>query len=230
MSNKKIKDKFSLLHEAIDRNDMRSYNNLLFEVLSKTAVTFQLKLAVNICKKYLPIFNSRFSEDKFTSELLEKPEVWVKKYGARLSENHCTFEFQELDPSTASFISSLDAILWGHFHHKYPLIVTASSVTAILNYFSARGTIVWMADDPEAVIIWKSHKVPPRGRSLSSNVASLAVQKREKLYLLDKLKCSQLDIQNDINDEEIKIMLERWRVAEGLLLHPTTKGDTGSAW
>lgn len=225
MSNKKIRDKFSLLYESIDRNDLRSYNDLLFEVLSKTAVTFQLKLAVNICKKYLPIFNLRFSKDKFANELLENPETWVEKYGSKLSENNCTFEFQELDPSTASFISSLSAILWGHYHHKYPLIVTASSVTAILNYISARGTIVWMADDPEAVKIWKSHKVPPRGRSLASNVASLAVQKREKLYLLDKLENSQLDIQNDISDEEIKKTLERWKVAEGLLLHPTTGGS-----
>lgn len=223
MSNKEIRDKFSLLHEAIDKNDLRAYNDLLFEVLSKTTVAFQLNLAVSICKRYLPIFNSRFSKDEFINELLEKPEVWVKKYGEKLSENHFSFEFQELDPSTASFISSLDAILWGHFHYKYPLIVTASSVTAILNYISARGTIVWMADDPEAVKIWKSHKVPPRGRCLSSNVASLAVQKREKLYLVEKLKCSHLDIQSDINDEEIKIMLARWRVAEGLLLHPTTK-------
>ncbi|WPD24833.1 MAG: hypothetical protein SD837_09755 [Candidatus Electrothrix scaldis] len=167
----------------------------------------------------MPIFSSRNKVDKWAKEILINPEIWLKKNGKTTPVK------ENVDPSTASFVFALDALLWGQYYNKHTLIVTASSVTAIMRYIHARGVNVWMADDPEAVNLWKTGGIP-RNRTVGSNVGSLAVIRREWGYLLDKLETSNLYAQKNSNtDKDIEKILEVWKSAEMNLLHPIKYGE-----
>lgn len=186
-----------------------------FRITYGLPAQLQIALARLAINSYLPVFENKWPAITWPRQLLEDVDQWVRRFGKQLPD-----EPDDPDPADAAFLFSFDALLMAGSHHSNPLTLTSSCASAVNSAVNARQSNVWIADDPEAVEMWKTYQYFS-GRSVIENVASIAVAEREWTRVAASLEERQvLSCPEEADESEIEQALARWVEHEMLLIAP----------
>jgi hypothetical protein len=177
-----------------------------FRVLYGMPEVAQRTLVASMMRRYVPIFHMHWPTITWPEEILDQPELWVAQHDRALPQ-----EPASANSADASFLFAFDALLNGLQHRADRTVLTSSYVAAVNAAINARGINVWMADDPEAVVLWETQGYFP-GRSVTENLAAIAVIAREWQIVIDWIaeeQHSQLFVTGDPNQTEQA--LNRWK-------------------
>jgi hypothetical protein len=211
----KIKDLTNELEQAVMEQAWQRSAESCFRILYGMPEDPQRALVIFIMRRYVPIFRTHWPIITWPEQILDQPEQWVAQHDRALPE-----EPDSVNPADASFLFAFDALLNGLQHRADCTILTSSYIAAVKATIHARGTNVWMADDPEAVVLWETQGYFP-GRSVTENLAALAVIEREWRVVIDWIaeeQHTQLFSTGDPNEAEQA--LSRWKDHEFSLIIP----------
>jgi hypothetical protein len=202
------------LATQIAAHDWAGCSRLYFQATFGLPARLQIDLAHSAVNGYLPIFQKKRPTVTWPGRLLENVEQCVSQFGRDIPEPG------ELDPADAAFVSSLDGLLLASLHMTDLLTVTSSCAAAIGWAINARASNVWIADDPEAVEMWRTQQYLV-GRSMNENAAALCVAEREWSQVAAWLEERQIWINPEHIDEAvIAEALSRWEEHEMLVIVP----------
>ena len=204
----------SLTQQIVEHNWERC-SELYFRITYGLPAPLQTSLASLAINAYLPIFERKWPTQKWPRQLLEDVEQWVKEHGRQVPD-----EPDDADPADAPFLFSLDGILLAASYPDAPFTVTSACAAAVDSAINARQTNVWMADDPEAVEMWRNQEYLI-GRSVTDNAAAIAVQEREWRRVAAWLEEREVwNEPSEIDESETEEALARWIEIEMLFTVP----------
>jgi hypothetical protein len=208
-----VQELISQLEQAIIDHAWERCAEMCFRILYGVPKDNQRALVITMMRRYLPIFHTRWQTVTWPDQIIDQPGQWVARFGRAIPEQP-----EVVNPADAAFLFCFDALLNAIAHQSDSAILTSSHVTAINAAISARATNVWIADDPEAVALWKAQGYFP-GRSVTENVAAIAVTVREWQMAADWLAQHAQSFSID-DSNEVDRALERWKDHEMSLLVP----------
>jgi len=212
------KELLQLLAQQIAEHNWTGCAESYFRITYGLPAQLQIALACLAGKSYLPIFQHKWPDITWPRQLLDDVEQWVRQFDIQRPD-----EPEDADPADAAFLFSFDALLLASSHPTAPLIVTSSCACAIMSVINARQSNVWIADDPEAVEMWKTYQYSP-GRSVVENVAAIAVAEREWEKVVSWLEERQVSsIPDETDVDEIEKGLARWQENEMLPVGPRSQ-------
>lgn len=211
----KINDLINKLEQAVMEQAWQLCAESCFRILYGMPEDPQRALVTFIMHRYIPIFRTHWPITTWPEQILDQPEQWVAQHDRALPE-----EPDSVNPADASFLFAFDALLNGLQHKSDRAILTSSYVAAINATIHARGTNVWIADDPEAVALWKAQGYFP-GRSVTENMAALAVFAREWRVVIDWIAEEQhTKLLSTGDPKETERALSLWKDHELSLILP----------
>lgn len=209
------KELLDSLAQRIAEHNWQVCAQLYFRITYGLPAELQITMARLGINSYLPIFEKKWPAITWPRQLLGDVDQWVKQFGAQLPD-----EPDDPDPADAAFLFSFDALLLASSHPGDPLTLTSSCACAVISAINSRQSNVWIADDPEAVEMWKTYRYFP-GRSVAENVAAIAVAEREWKKVAAWLEERAVSSSPDEADvDEIEKGLARWEENEMLLIRP----------
>lgn len=204
----------SLLQRKAE-HDWQGCCEILFRVLYGIPANAQLSLARFAIGRYLAIFEHKWPTIKWPAELLRNVNKWLAGHGRSLPE-----EPADPDPADSAFLFAFDALLLASQHQSDELIITSSCAAAVISAINARQCNVWIADDPEGVVMWKGQGYFP-GRSVSESRPGIGVAEREWEEVATWLRTEEVGTYSEtITPDEIETGLARWKDQEMLLVVP----------
>ena len=206
----------SKLAQDIANYDWEGCYESCFKFLYGLPSRLQLDCTVYLVKRYLPIFEANRPKATWAKLLVNAPEKWLKEKGLKIPTSR-----SKERPAEAGFITSVDHLLSAYKTQNNRLGTTSACTSAIIAVIGAHMSNVWEADDPEAVMIWKtlSNVDDPdnltkaaetlSGRTLFDNVASCAVAEREWTVLLRRFR--EESTYSTPETEELEQAVEIWK-------------------
>jgi hypothetical protein len=219
------------LEKALAARDWDAASDNCFRTMYCLSGVFQLKIAVKIVGRYLPVFQSRCPTVTWPKDILENLALWVATNDRSIPEHETDH------PGDSHFLSSLDGLVLAQAYRANPLILTSSCVCAIENEIAARMDNVWFADDPEAYAVMKATYWSEtgeldireyqegvkefQGRSVCESAPALAVRDREWSIVLSSIKAHVGKPSRQKRDKEaMERDLMTWRRRGGYLIVP----------
>jgi hypothetical protein len=214
------------LTQAIAAHSREHCLQLCFKILYGLPAEIQIELACFVVRRYLPIFETHWPDVAWPRQLLNNPEQGFEEIGWEIP-----VEPQEVGPADATFLSSIDGLQLACSSQADPGRLASSCTYAIDTGIQARANNVWMADDPPAVSMWSQLASANdmddmeqllkefEGRSVTRNVASLAVRTREWKLVAEWLSAKEIWTHPDSTDTKQKEQyLTEWKTREFLLM------------
>ncbi|WP_428268225.1 hypothetical protein [Haliangium sp.] len=213
------KQRVDAFRAGIQVGDREDADSTLFRVLFGIPAQIQIELALEITRRFLPVFRKNHPEH--TAAV-----AWAESVLGDLGAYYDARGVEVSDPpekdagGDASFWYALYALLDAVSYAKQGKLhrVTPACCTALIWAVGARSANIWYADDPDAVQAWNDgHGEPLLGRGEHENLACLAVTKREWLIVADWLEQRQVGDYPEADEDERERWLAWWQERECLL-------------
>lgn len=180
----------------------------LFRVLFGLSPGLQIELARRTIERFSPIYKAHHPEAIWVQEILKGVDEYFHSHGKGLPEEPETTYGG--DPEFRYALHGLSDA-WSYAQQDNVAKVTTACCTSLIWAISARASNVWYADDPEAAQAFESgEREACRGRGPRSNVAALAVKKREWLLVADWLEEHQVGDYPEADEAEREKWFEWW--------------------
>ncbi|HBB35290.1 MAG TPA: hypothetical protein DC064_26730 [Cyanobacteria bacterium UBA9273] len=187
-----------------------------FRILYGLPLQIQLELASYMMGRYLPIFEAWRPNIQWPRILINDVAKWVEEFGKSVPSHHDAFK----GPDRSPFRYALHGLVEVYYYREDPFGLTSSAVYTAMSSIQARSEILWAADDPEAVEMWKNHACP-RQRGSYWNVASIAVSQREWNLIGEWLKKAEVwQYPDQVDMERMEYELAGWRGNQFVLSGP----------
>lgn len=220
-----------------------AFISLTFQIIFGLPTELQLRAALHMCERYLPIFEKKQPRSTWVRQLLGDVDAWFRAEGEVGPDIP-----DETDSADISYHYGFTNLLVGYHHRDDPACLTAGVCGMILHVVNARAQNVFLADDPIAARIEQEkdayHRMkdahhrnedgsyreddedyPPEPEyfndlwksehSASDNVAFLAVFCRECQHVVEWLRAEE--VWNYPEPEDLDAMmrgLKRWEERE----------------
>lgn len=208
---------------------------LCFQVMYGLPWEVQLGIARFMGEHYLPILEAKQPSVRWARALIEDVPGWYAAQGRAVPD-----EPESLDSADAAYMFYVASILYAYQFRSNQGSLTAACCCAITHVVHARALNVWVADDPEGVLL--QDKIMELGRTGEpypesgpfaagrlfapehqphNNVAYVAVARREWTRVSQRLSGETVVEPPEPDDiGAVARALERWRDHEFLLMKP----------
>lgn len=212
------REEIEKIDRAIKEKNFILCSELCFKVLYGLPADLQIELCCFMMTRYLPIFESKYSKESWPRKILNDVWGWAEKKGGYIPEMK-----HDLNSADSSFVYSFDALLLACSFREKKGLLTSSSVCAISSAIDARSDNVWIADDPEAAILWESGYIEPK-RTVLENLPAISVEVREWDIVLNWLKEKEVcTYKDEVDIYKMNQVLEYWKEGEMTLIVPETR-------
>jgi hypothetical protein len=213
--------------------------SLCFQVLYGLPAELQLRAAVHMRERYLPIYEMKVPGSTWCRQLLGDLDAWFRADGEATPDGP-----DDIDSADRMYQAGFTELLSGYRHRDDPACLTAAICGTMLNVIHARAQNVFLADDPVVVRLQKEHDAwwdawggveedlwPPQPDAMrqlaqpehnpSRNVAFDAVYRREWLHVAEWLRAETVWQYPEPEDLETMMRgLERWEAHQFLPMGP----------
>lgn len=212
---------------------------LCFQIMYGLPTELQLRAAVHMCERYLPIYEAKVPGSTWPRQLLGDLDAWVRTEGEATPEGP-----DDIDSADGGFQAGFTDLLGAYRYRDDPECLTSGTCSAIHGAIDARAKNVFLADDPIVIQFEKEYDAwwstwggveeehwPPQPESFSlsaqpehnpsKNAAYQAVYRREWLYLVGWLRAEAVWRYPEPDDlNAITRALERWYDFAGHCMRP----------
>jgi hypothetical protein len=207
---------FDDLIQAIQDHAWQHCAEVCFKLLYCTTRDLSVEAARATVARYVTIFRERCPQVTWPEQILSNIPEWIEQYGRQIPDPP-----ESSNMADGIWLFCFDALVLAVTESDDRKISTAACATAIVSAINARATNVWLADDPEAVRLWKAQRLPQH-RTVSTNDAAEAIMKREWGFVAQWLTEHLLEeyLTVSVGDEEVQDALTHWKDNEMLLIMP----------
>ena len=199
--------------------------SLCFQILYGLPTELQLRAAVHMRGRYLPIHEKKWPGITWPRQLLGDIDAWFRAH-----EEATPDEPDDIDAADLGYQASFTDLLCAYRYRDDPACLTGGLCSTMLAVVHVRAKNVFVADDPVASRLWKEHRAwksieeehrPPQPESFHQlgqsehssfdNVAFDAVYRREWLRVVEWLRAEAVWKYPEPDDMDAMMRgLKRW--------------------
>lgn len=185
---------------------LEDFSSLSFQTMYGLPAELQLRAALHMCERYMPISEKKWPGVTWPRELLGDLDAWFRAEGEGTPDG-----LDDLDSADRIYQSGFTNLLVGYHYRDDPACLTAGVCGTIIHVVHARAQNVFLTDDPVVVRLQKEEEAwwstwggvdeelwPPRPdamrqlvqpeHSAFNNVAFDAVYRREWRHAAEWLR------------------------------------------
>jgi len=223
--------------------------SLCFQIMYGLPSELQLRAALHMFERYLPIHEKKWPEITWPRQVLGDVDAWFRAHGEATPD-----EPDDVDAADLKYQASFTDLLCAYRYRDDAACLTAGLCSTVLGMVHTRAENVFVADAPVASQIWKERRAwwitwdsveeehrPPQPEPSSPlgpleqrtfhNVAFEAVYRREWLHVVEWLRGEAVWKYPEPDDMDAMARgLERWKPHEGHSMgpertEPESRGD-----
>lgn len=126
------------------------FTSISFQIMYGLPTEFQLRAALHMCARYLPIFETKWPDVTWCRQLIGDLDAWHRAEGEALPAVP-----DEADSAETSYYFSFVYLLCGYHDKDDPVVLSAGVCGTIFRTVCARAINVYLADDAIAARIGK---------------------------------------------------------------------------
>ncbi|XXY51880.1 hypothetical protein WME91_12125 [Sorangium sp. So ce269] len=212
-----------------------------FQLMYALPWQVQLATARLMTLRYLPIFEAKQPDEPWARQLIDDVAGWHARHERAVPD-----PAGPLDMADTAFQFCFDSLLYA-YHYRSDSASLAASVCCVISHaVHSRGLNVWVADDPEGVLLnakameigrtgveypqsgpFSSERLFAPEHQAHNNAAYVAVARREWATLVDWLDAEQVSQHPEPEDPSaIMEALKRWEEHDQLLMRPKDMENT----
>lgn len=197
----------------------------LFQIMYGLPMELQLRLAVHMGERYLPIYETKWPNVTWPRTILGDLDAWFRAEGEATPD-----EPDDADSADAGFQTGLRNLVRAYYYRDDPACLTSGTCAMIHEVISVRAENVFLADDAVAARLEKEERAwsrldsrhrPPAPEhfeerwlpehELFDNVAFQAVYRRERLHVVEWLRAEAVWKYPEPDDLDAMMRaLKRW--------------------
>jgi len=213
--------------------------SLSFQILYGLPMELQLRAALHMFERYLPIHEKKWPGIAWPRQILADVDAWFRAEGEATPD-----EPDDIDAADLKYQARFTDLLFAYRYKDDPASLPAGLCSTMLGQIHARAQNVFVADDPVAAQLWKEHRAwkitwgsteeehrPPEPESFDQlwqpehnafdNVAFDAVYRREWLHVVEWLRAEAVWKYPEPDDMEAMLRgLKRWEAREFIPMGP----------